>query len=78
MTNYRIYMLDRTGRVVTGSDADCRDDATALGWAATTLGTDVRAEIWQGTRCVGRVSNDFVPLGEVRRYSVAAKKAVLF
>jgi len=71
MASYRIYMLDQADRVVTGSDADCRDDETALAWASATLGTDVRAEIWQSTRCVGRVSNVFVPLNLARQAAAA-------
>jgi hypothetical protein len=71
MANYRIYMLDDADRVITGSDADCRDDETALFWAATTLGTDARAEIWHGTRCVGRVSNVVGPLDAGKQYAAA-------
>jgi hypothetical protein len=62
MTYYRIYMLDHKNRIVTGSDADCPNDAAALAWAATTLGTDARAEVWQSTRCLGRVANVSIPL----------------
>jgi hypothetical protein len=64
MAHYRIYMLDHKHRIVTGSDADCPDDEAALAWAATTLGTDVRAEVWQRQRIVGRVSNVSVPLNK--------------
>jgi hypothetical protein len=62
MRCYRIYMLDHKHRVVTGSDVDCLNDEAALAWAATTLGTDPRAEVWQRTRFVGRVSSVSVPL----------------
>lgn len=62
MAYYRIYMLDHKHRIVTGSDADCPNDEAAFGWAAATLGTDVRAEIWKGDRCLGRVSNVSIPL----------------
>ena len=62
VTYYRIYLLDHNDRIVTGSDTDCQNDEAALVWAATTLGTDARAEVWQGTRCLGRVSNVFIPL----------------
>jgi hypothetical protein len=62
MAYYRIYMLDHNHRIVTGSDADCRNDEAAFAWAATTLGTDERAEVWRGPRCIGRVSNVSVPL----------------
>jgi hypothetical protein len=62
MAHYRIYMLNHRDRIVTGSDADCATDEAALGWAATTLGTDARAEVWQGSRCLGRVSSVSIPL----------------
>jgi hypothetical protein len=62
MTHYRIYMLDRKDRIVSGSDVDCPNDESALAWAATTLGTDARAEIWQRARCLGRVANVSIPL----------------
>jgi hypothetical protein len=62
MAHYRIYMLDHANRIVTGSDADCATDEAALAWAATTLGTDARAEIWQGARCLGHVANVSIPL----------------
>ena len=62
LAHYRIYMLSHENRIVTGSDADCATDEAALGWAATTLGTDARAEVWQHTRCLGRVSNVSIPL----------------
>src|ERR1700677_5234243 len=62
MGYYRIYMLSHKHRIVTGSDADCPDDEAALAWAATTLGTDVRAEVWPRQRVVGRISNVSVPL----------------
>ena len=62
MSYYRIYMLDHKHRIVTGSDADCRDDEAAFAWAATTLGTDARAEIWHGPRFVGRISGVSIEL----------------
>jgi hypothetical protein len=64
MANYRIFMLDRSGGVVTASDTVCHNDEAALAWAATTLGPDARAEIWQGSRCLGRVSSVSVPLDQ--------------
>jgi hypothetical protein len=71
MAYYRIYMLDHHARIVTGSDAECRNDAAALAWAATTLGADPRAEVWHGTRCLGRVASVSVPLDEVARSAAA-------
>jgi hypothetical protein len=71
MAYYRIYMLDHHARIVTGSDVDCRDDEAALAWAAITLGTAARAEVWQGTRCLGRVSNVSVLLDDRSRHAAA-------
>ena len=62
MSYYRIYMLEYNHRIVTGSDADCRDDEAAFAWAATTLGTGTRAEIWRGPWCVGRISGVSIEL----------------
>ena len=56
MINYRIFMISRAGRILTASDADCENDGAAFAWAAATLGSDARAEIWQAGRCVGTVS----------------------
>jgi hypothetical protein len=56
MTNYRIFMIGNAGRILTASDADCENDEAAFAWAAATLGSDARAEIWQAGRCVGTVS----------------------
>jgi hypothetical protein len=64
---YRIYMLDHLHRMVTGSDADCADDACALAWAATTLGNNPCAEIWQEDRCIGHVLSGSVSLDRRRR-----------
>jgi hypothetical protein len=73
MAYYRIYMLDHNHRIVTGSDVDCRNDEVAFAWAATTLGTDARAEVWLGARCLGRVSSVVVPL-QTKQASAARRK----
>jgi hypothetical protein len=70
MADYRIYMLDRNHRILSGSDADCPDDEAAFAWAATTLGTDAHAEVWQSARFLGRVSGVSVLLAE--RQALAA------
>jgi hypothetical protein len=62
MAYYRIYMLDRAGRILTGSDVVCDSDKSAFAWAATTLGNDARVEVWEGSRCLGRLSAASVPL----------------
>ena len=62
MAHYWIYMLDRAGRILTGSDVACDSDESAFAWAATALGNDARAEVWEGTRWVGRLSSASFPL----------------
>jgi hypothetical protein len=64
MAYYRIYMLDRAGRILTASDVECDNEENAFAWAATTLGSDARAEIWQGSACLGRLSAVAIPLPE--------------
>jgi hypothetical protein len=49
------------GRIVTGTDVVCADDPDAFAWAATKLGLDARAEIWQAERCLGGVSDSAAP-----------------
>jgi hypothetical protein len=61
MPHYRVYMLNRIGRTVTGTEVVCADDPTALAWAAMALGRNARAEIWQAQRCMGGVSDCAVP-----------------
>jgi hypothetical protein len=73
MAHYRIYTLDAAGHVRIGMDADCESDERAFAWAATTLGDDVRTEIWQGTRCLGRVSAEITPLDDASSPSAFEK-----
>jgi hypothetical protein len=71
MTCYRIYMLNRNGLVLTGSDETCENDEAAVAWARTTVGDDARAEIWQDARCVGHISGAAVLSGTPAPHSSA-------
>jgi hypothetical protein len=71
LPNYRIYMLDMNGRIVTGTNVVCADDPSAFGWAARSLGVDTGAEIWEAERCLGRLSDSAVPLDWIDRLSSA-------
>lgn len=56
LSHYRIYQLDRAGRITSGAMADCTNDIAAFAWAKTVLDGDARAEIWQDARCAGYVA----------------------
>jgi hypothetical protein len=58
MPHYRIYDLNEFDRILTGRDAYCDDDEAALAAAADRLGTARGVEIWQATRCVGRLHRE--------------------
>ncbi len=61
MASYRIYLLDDNGRIAYGRDADCDSDAEACSAACEMLKAGAKAEVWQSTRRVGRVSMPLVP-----------------
>jgi hypothetical protein len=56
MIEYRIYLLDGGGRIVKGFDETCESDDEAIEAARGMLPAGGEAEVWQGTRCLGRVS----------------------
>ena len=56
MADYRIDLLNGSGRVVQQSNAECADDREACALARRRLGFGERAEVWIGGRCAGRVS----------------------
>jgi hypothetical protein len=56
VADYRIYLLEGSGHIISGSDACCPGDDDALALAKTMLKKGVTAEVWQGTRCVGQVA----------------------
>ena len=53
--HYRIYLLEPSGRIRTGSDYESETDLTALTATKLTLADGERAEVWQGSRKVGNV-----------------------
>lgn len=65
IADYRIYLLDGDGRIVTGSGVSCGDDQDACVQAQQMLdGTSSnQAEVWTGTRCIGRVAAVSTPTG---------------
>ena len=56
MADYRIDLLNGSGRVVQQSNAKCADDRKACALARRLLGFGERAEVWSGDRCAGRIS----------------------
>ncbi len=55
MAEYRIYLLDNVGRIVSASSRPCASDAEACEAAREGLAISGQAEVWQGIRCIGRV-----------------------
>ncbi len=55
MRSYRIYSLNDHGRIAAADDVMCPGDEAALAYAEVIFGRGVKAEIWQGTRCLGQV-----------------------
>ena len=56
MADYRIDLMDGTGRIVQQSHAKCDDDDDACALARRLLSLGGCAEVWTGSRCAGRVS----------------------
>ncbi len=56
MADYRIDLLNGSGRIVQQSNAKCNDDGEACVLAQRLLSFGERAEVWIGGRCAGRVS----------------------
>jgi hypothetical protein len=56
VSQYRIYQLNKSDRIMSGAMADCANDVAAFAWARTILDGNARAEIWQDARCVGYVA----------------------
>ncbi len=55
MTKYRIYQVDR-GHIVSRNDANCATDREVCELAQRMLEGADQAEVWDGPRCLGRVS----------------------
>ncbi len=56
MAQYRIYHLDRTGRVTTAEWLDAAGDEAAVN-ATRADKASVQCELWQGRRLVTRLAN---------------------
>jgi hypothetical protein len=52
--HYRIYLLASDEHIRHGYDVDCCTDADAFAEIAGVIGGFPAAELWCGTRCVGR------------------------
>ena len=52
--DYRIYLLDMNDRIKRGQDVQCSTDAEAFAEIAHIVGSFPAAELWCGTRRVGR------------------------
>ena len=57
MAEYRIYLLGFSGEIRSGSDAICSSDDEAHCVAQRMLDAGGQAEVWSGTRLVGRVQH---------------------
>ena len=60
MADNRVYLLGRDGKIDLREDIKASDDADAL-WQARALSTWYGAEVWCGTRLVGRVPSTSKP-----------------
>lgn len=65
MAHYRLYVVDHTGRVIAGDDANCPNDEVAADLARLMLRDGTSTEAWIGTRLVAQfVSGQEVGFGE--------------
>jgi len=55
MTLYRLYFLDRDGRIRSAENVECPSDAAALTVAVKRESPDLLVEVWDGARAVGRM-----------------------
>ncbi len=56
MIHYRVYKMHRCGGLRSGHDVICASDEDARRRAAGLVMDDTQAEVWQGARCLGRVT----------------------
>lgn len=59
MNSYRIYLLNEQERIAEASEARHADDSSALSEAEGLRGDHHAAEVWEGSRLVGRVGGEF-------------------
>lgn len=56
LTEYRVYTLDETNRIIGCEEVACTDDRQAFIVSTTLGGAGSELEIWQGHRHVGRLT----------------------
>lgn len=56
MRNYRIYLLNESNRIVSVTTAECASDGEVITRASQALGRSADAEIWEGGRLLGKLS----------------------
>jgi hypothetical protein len=54
VAHYRLYVVDHTGRVIAGDDANCPNDEVAADIARSMLRDGTSTEAWLGTRLVAQ------------------------
>lgn len=59
MNSYRIYLLNAQERIAAASESVHADDTAALSQAEGLRGDHHAAEVWEGSRLVGRVGGEF-------------------
>ncbi len=58
MPAYRIYPLDRHGKIFSASDGEYDNDAAAMTAARAMTPIGTRADVWQLARRIGQVSGE--------------------
>jgi hypothetical protein len=54
MAEYRMYLLNRAGLILSGFDANYASDEDACTFAKGMRTPGTQAEVWQGAECMGR------------------------
>ena len=62
MTYYQVYILNEVGKAIGGYSAKCTTDDAVCGLAERELPKNVQAEIWAGSRKVGRVPRSAIAM----------------
>jgi hypothetical protein len=57
MAQYRFYVMDRAGRIISKDDLDCMDDEHAAITGETLLRRGMTVQVWIGTRRVIRLED---------------------
>jgi len=72
MPSYRLYALDRENHILTGADFQSENDVAAVVFAGHNMRYRCSAEVWQGTRCVGRIAEHPTPDSDVQLTEVGS------